>query len=312
MNKIEYPHQSVMLKEALYYLAVQGGGIYIDGTYGRGGHTQSILDHLDKNGRLVAIDKDVEACEHAQSHYANDARFSIQHTSFNHLSDVATAQGISGSVNGILLDLGISSPHVDNPERGFSFMREGPLDMRMDQSTGKTAAQWLAEVSEDDLERILRVYGEERYAQRIAKGIIDARQTGAIDSTKRLASIIASLTPSHERHKHPATRCFQAIRIFINNELEELQTTLEQALDVLTVGGRLVVISFHSLEDRIVKKFINKHARGDSLPRGLPLIEERICRRLEKINGTVRASEQEISTNPRARSAVLRAVEKIS
>jgi 16S rRNA (cytosine1402-N4)-methyltransferase len=305
-------HHSVLLQQAVQCLSVQPSGVYVDGTYGRGGHTQAILDHLGEDGQLIAIDKDPVACEHAQQQFGDDKRFSIHHGAFTCLSELTKEKNVFGSVNGILFDLGLSSPHLDEPSRGFSFMHDGPLDMRMDTTKGLTAAQWLSEVSQQELETILRNYGEERYARRIAKAIIRERDAQSVDSTNKLASVIAMASPVKDRHKHPATRSFQAIRIFINQELEELQATLEQTLDVLAVGGRLVVISFHSLEDRIVKRFINRHTQGENLPRGLPLIEEKICQRLQKINGAIRPSADEISQNPRARSAVLRVVEKIS
>lgn len=305
-------HRSVMLQQAVESLAVQPSGVYVDGTYGRGGHSQLIIDHLASDGQLVAIDKDVAACEHGRQQFADDKRFSIHHGSFADLERITKEKKVFGSVNGILFDLGLSSPHLDEPNRGFSFMHDGPLDMRMDTTKGLTAAQWLATVSQQQLEDILREYGEERYAGRVARAIIRQRDDKSVYSTSQLAAIIAMASPTKDRHKHPATRSFQAIRIFINQELEELQTTLAQTLDVLAVGGRLVVISFHSLEDRIVKRFIHRHTQGESLPRGLPLIEEKIYRRLRKINGAIQPSADEISHNPRARSAVLRVVEKIS
>lgn len=303
-------HQSVMLQEAVAGLVVQPNGIYIDATYGRGGHSQAILRLLGDNGQLISIDKDPEAVADANARFVDDPRIKVFHSSFANLADVAKSQQVYGSVNGILFDLGVSSPHLDEARRGFSFSREGPLDMRMDTTSGMTAAEWLAQVSESELTAVLRNYGEERYARRIAAAVIAARQQQAIDTTKRLATIISAAVPSRERHKHPATRSFQAIRIYINQELEELKASLEQVLDVLAVGGRLVAISFHSLEDRIVKQFINRHTGQHDLPRHLPIQHSQICQRLQKI-GRYAPSEQEVNTNPRARSAVCRVAEKL-
>ncbi|MCP3678794.1 MAG: 16S rRNA (cytosine(1402)-N(4))-methyltransferase RsmH [Gammaproteobacteria bacterium] len=303
-------HQPVLFNEVLDALEVQPGGIYIDATYGRGGHSDAILERLGEQGKLIAIDRDPEAIAHGQQCYSDDARVTLCHNPFSRLSELAKDADIFGSVNGILFDLGISSPHLDTPERGFSFMREGPLDMRMDSSCGMTAAQWLAEVPEDKLADVLYQYGEERNSRRIAKAIVIQRQQQPITTTKQLADVIASAASGRDRHKHPATRSFQAIRIFINEELKELETALAQALDVLAVGGRLAVMSFHSLEDRMVKQFILKQEQGEPLPRGLPAPLD-FCPRVSRINGAIRPSEQEVSNNPRARSATLRVAEKL-
>jgi 16S rRNA (cytosine1402-N4)-methyltransferase len=303
-------HESVMLQEAVAGLAVQPNGIYIDATYGRGGHSQAILKLLGDNGQLISIDKDPEAVADANKRFANESRIKVFHRSFAQVAEVAKSAQVAGSVNGVLFDLGVSSPHFDEARRGFSFSREGPLDMRMDTTRGMTAAEWLAQVSESELITVLRNYGEERYARRIAAAVIAARQQQAIDTTTRLAAIISAAVPSRERHKHPATRSFQAIRIYINQELEELKTSLEQVLDVLAVGGRLVAISFHSLEDRIVKQFIQRHTGQYDLPRHLPIQHDQICQRLQKV-GRYSPSETEVNNNPRARSAVCRVAEKL-
>ena len=302
-------HQPVLSDEVLHALAIKPDGIYIDGTYGRGGHSDAILGCLGVAGRLIAIDRDLEAIAHAKQRYRDDSRVTVSHRPFSQLTQLTQQIGVFGHVNGILFDLGLSSPHVDDPKRGFSFMREGPLDMRMDNSCGMTAAEWLATVKASELANILYQYGEERHARRIAKAIVRERERTPITTTKRLADIIVALSPSRNRRKHPATRAFQAIRIFINQELEELASALTQSLATLAVGGRLAVISFHSLEDRLVKQFFIKQAEGEPRPRGLPAPLD-FCPRVNRINGAVRPGNKEISDNPRARSAILRVVEK--
>jgi 16S rRNA (cytosine1402-N4)-methyltransferase len=309
---LQTEHQSVMLAEAINALSIKPEGIYVDATYGRGGHSAEILKYLNSNGRLIAIDKDPLAIKHAQEYFQDDARMQLFHGSFARLEDFVTQAGVKGKVNGILFDLGMSSPQLNQADRGFSFMREGPLDMRMDTSSGLTAAEWLSQVSERELEKVLREYGEERYAKRIAAAIVEERKQKNIDTTKQLAAIVAAASPFHDPHKHPATRSFQAIRIFINQELEELESTLKQALDVLAIGGRLVVISFHSLEDRMVKQFIAKHAKGEEIPRKLPILGSNKGKRLLKLSSAIQPSDIEVKQNLRARSAVLRIAEKIS
>lgn len=307
-------HRPVLLKEVLQYLAVKSDGIYIDGTFGRGGHSQAILQCLGPEGKLLAIDKDAAAIQAAQQlGLNNDARFHLRHSSFTQLHNYASEYGWLGNVDGMLLDLGVSSPQLDDATRGFSFLRDGPLDMRMDEQQPQDAQQWINTAAEQDIADVLKTYGEERYARRIAAHIVAARQQAAITTTGQLAEIVATAHPQWEPHKHPATRTFQAIRIFINRELDELQEALKQSLDILRIGGRLLVISFHSLEDQIVKKFIHAYGSTADIPRDIPLtaIQLQNSLRLKRINGAVRASQAELTENPRARSAILRIMEKI-
>ncbi|MGR8942561.1 MAG: 16S rRNA (cytosine(1402)-N(4))-methyltransferase RsmH [Gammaproteobacteria bacterium] len=302
-----------MLEEALEQLAVKRNGIYLDCTFGRGGHSREILRRLGEDGKLLAVDRDVEAVqsETAQD-LGKDARFELFHGCFSELSAIVERAGLSGQIDGILLDLGVSSPQLDNPERGFSFMKDGPLDMRMNSNAGRTAAEWLATVSEQDLVKVLFEYGEERYARRIARAIVASRTEAPIETTRQLAELVAQASPSKERHKHPATRVFQAIRIEVNRELDELQAALRQALQVLKPGGRLVVISFHSLEDRIVKRFIRSESGAKHDPGRLPVMEADIARgALKKIGHALKAGQHEIEQNPRARSAVMRVAERV-
>jgi len=309
---MQFEHRPVLLDEALEGLALKPDGIYVDGTFGRGGHTQAVLHRLGPNGKMLVFDKDPEAVQTAREMAAQDERLKFKHGSFAMLRDEVEKFGWLGKVNGILLDLGVSSPQLDDPARGFSFMREGPLDMRMDTTQGIPVAEWLEGVTEQELKIIIRNYGEERFARRIARAIVEMRDKEVITTTAQLAKVIANAVPAaRERRIHPATRTFQAIRIFINRELEELELFLDQVLDVLAVGGRLCVISFHSLEDRIVKRFIQKHERV-TLPRGLPLRDDEIRRpRLRRIGRAVKATPQEAETNRRARSARLRIAEKM-
>jgi 16S rRNA (cytosine1402-N4)-methyltransferase len=308
MNK---QHAPVLLQEAIVGLNIKPDGIYIDGTFGRGGHTKLILEHLSTHGQLIVIDKDPAAINAAKKMLEHDKRCYIHHASFNEIDRIAKKLKIEKKVNGILLDLGVSSPQLEDETRGFSFLREGPLDMRMDSTKGIDAATWLAKTNAKELAQVLKTYGEEKFARRIANAIIKARNAAPIKSTKQLADIVALANPKWEKHKHPATRSFQAIRIFINQELEELQNCLDKALDVLAVGGRLAVISFHSLEDRIVKRFIQKHVRGDYLPISVPIKHEELKPRLKKIGRAIKPSDEELKTNWRARSAKLRIAEKI-
>jgi 16S rRNA (cytosine1402-N4)-methyltransferase len=301
-------HQPVLLNEVIEYLAIKDDGIYIDGTFGRGGHSQAILQRL-KTGQLLAFDKDPAAIKAAQSQgFTKDLRFAIYHASFAQLQAQVAQAGLVGKVNGILLDLGVSSPQLDDAERGFSFLRDGPLDMRMNPQMGISAAQWLDQVKEAELSAVLKDYGEERYARRIARAIIEARP---LTTTGQLAEVISKAHPNWERHKHPATRSFQAIRIYINQELADLRHCLEQCLDVLKIGGRLLAISFHSLEDRIVKDFMQLHIRGGDWPKDLPLTQAQLNIRIKRIAKAVRATDKEVNNNPRARSATLRIMEKL-
>jgi len=304
-------HTTVLRAEAVTALVQNTDGFYVDGTFGRGGHSEAILDSLSSKGRLLAIDKDPEACAWARLHFAKDERFVIERGSFEDLTQMVERQSCLGQVAGVLLDLGVSSPQLDDPDRGFSFLRDGPLDMRMDPDRGQSAEQWLAAARADEISRVLRDYGEEKYARRMARAIVAARDESAITRTGQLADIIAAANPAWEKHKHPATRAFQAIRIFINRELEELRQLLDGVLDVLAVGGRLVVISFHSLEDRIIKRFIRGHERP-FIAKNLPLRESEILRRMRSVGKAIKASEQEVMANPRARSAVMRVAEKLA
>lgn len=304
-------HQPVLLKEVIHYLNIQRNGIYVDATYGRGGHTREILSRLGEDGFLLAIDKDPEAVRFARESCKGSRNFVIKHGPFSMLSTWIVELGLVEKVNGILLDLGVSSPQLDDFSRGFSFLHDGPLDMRMDPSAPLSAADWINDASVKEIEKVLFDYGQERYARRIAKAIDNERQLEPIVRTQRLAEIIKKANPSWERHKHPATRSFQAIRIFINQELEELNSCLQTSLSVLAVGGRLAVISFHSLEDQIVKRFIQKNQQGDNFPRNLPIPGHYLSKRLRRIAWGVKAGDAEVCENPRSRSAVLRVAEKL-
>lgn len=309
-------HISVLLQETIDGLAIRPDGIYIDGTFGRGGHSRQILSRLGPSGRLYAIDRDPAAIAAAQAtEFAGDERFHISHCAFAALAQVAATLGISGQVDGILLDLGVSSPQLDDAERGFSFMRDGPLDMRMDPTSGISAADWLAKADADDIAFVLREYGEEKFAWKIAKTIVERRETQPLTRTAQLAALIASVVPkSAKEKKHPATRSFQGIRIYINSELEQVATVLDGALDVLKPGGRLSVISFHSLEDRLVKQFMRKHSKPAPLPKGIVLTDAQMKQdlALTLIGKAMMPSDAELAANPRARSAVLRVAERTS
>lgn len=302
-------HIPVMLEQAVEALAIRPDGIYIDGTFGRGGHSRRILEELGEDGRLLAFDKDEDAVLVAREEFGSDRRFSIVHGSFAELAEVVAEQGLQQRVDGLLLDLGVSSPQIDDPSRGFSFLNDGPLDMRMNRSRGQSAAEWLADADEDDISTVLHEYGEERFSRRIARAIVARRQQTPITATRDLADLVAQACPVKEKHKHPATRTFQAIRIFVNRELDDLQLCLRDSIDVLARGARLVIISFHSLEDRIVKRFMRDTAQGPKLPKGLPVPHTETLGRLRLIGKSRRASEVEVRDNPRARSAVLRIAE---
>ncbi|MBA2491483.1 MAG: 16S rRNA (cytosine(1402)-N(4))-methyltransferase RsmH [Gammaproteobacteria bacterium] len=307
----ESTHQPVLLEEALAALAIRPDGVYLDGTCGRGGHSAAILDQLDDTGRLIGMDKDPQAVQAVRTTFDADRRFSIEQGSFALMRLLTDRLGLTGKVNGILLDLGVSSPQLNDPERGFSFSKSGPLDMRMDATGGLTAARWLAQAGEAEIAEVLKVYGEERFARRIARAIVDARRVTPIETTTQLADLIVAASPTRERHKHPATRSFQAIRIFINRELDELSEALLSSLAVLAAFGRLAVISFHSLEDRIVKRFIRQHAGGAAGPRGLPIAGGQAAGMLRKLGKVIRPSPEECRRNPRSRSAVLRVAERM-
>jgi len=270
-----------------------------------------LLERIGRDGRVIGVDKDPQAVAAGQGVAARDSRLVVYQGSFTSLRRHVEVHGLLGRVDGILFDLGVSSPQLDAPERGFSFRHEGPLDMRMDPTSGISAADWLKDAAMEEIARVLKTFGEERYAWRIAKAIVRARRERPIATTRVLADVVSAASPSRERDKHPATRTFQAIRIFLNRELEEIQEALDQVLDVLVTGGRLAVISFHSLEDRVVKRFMRRHARGDEYPRDLPVPASALRRRLKIIGRPLRPSVVEVETNPRARSAILRVAEKL-
>jgi 16S rRNA (cytosine1402-N4)-methyltransferase len=304
-------HRPVLLEECVEALAVRPDGCYVDGTFGRGGHSRAILARLGPAGRLLGLDRDPEALAAGQELADQDPRFSMERGRFAELGAVAERAGLSGRIHGILLDIGVSSPQIDDPARGFSFSADGPLDMRMDPDSGESAAEWLAVASEAEIARVLRELGEERFAGRIARALVQARLRGPIRSTRALATLCEAAVPTREPGKHPATRSFQAIRIHINRELEELATCLAQVCDLLAAGGRLAVISFHSLEDRIVKRFIRDQARGERFPRGVPVTAAEAHPRLRPIGRAIHASTAEVAANPRSRSAVLRVAERL-
>lgn len=304
-------HQTVLLHEAVDAVVTLPDGFYVDGTFGRGGHSRYLLQNLNRSGRVLGVDKDQEAQAAAHELAESESRFQFFHGSFAELPQQLRGMGVD-AVDGILLDLGVSSPQLDDGDRGFSFMRDGPLDMRMDTSCGETAAQWLSRADLQDIAGVLKEYGEERFARRIASAIVAARAVSPIETTSQLARLVSEAHPRWEKHKHPATRSFQAIRIKVNRELEDLQAFLSVALDMLRVGGRLVVISFHSLEDRLVKRYMRDMARGDSLPRGVPVTDSQLNRRMRLVGRSVKASAEEVAGNVRARSAVMRIAEKIN
>lgn len=306
------PHITVLEQEAVDALIYDRDGFYVDGTFGRGGHSARILSHLSAKGRLLAIDKDVAAIDVAGQRFAAEPRFEIAHDSFASLADLVSKRNCAGKVSGILLDLGVSSPQLDEPERGFSFLHDGPLDMRMNQSAGQSAAEWVNSASESELARVMKEYGEERFAKRMARALVEERTKAPIERTGRLAQILKEANPAWEKGKHPATRAFQGIRIHINSELADLEQVLEQSLEMLAVGGRLVVISFHSLEDRLVKRFIRRHEKGDPVPKGIPLMDSQLNRRLKSRSKAIKVGELELQNNQRARSAVMRVAEKIA
>lgn len=303
-------HIPVLLEESMQALAVDANGIYLDGTFGRGGHARALLEQLGPKGRLLAVDRDPAAYHAGAALAAADGRLELRQASYSALPELARERGWCGRVNGVLLDLGVSSPQLDAPERGFSFGADAPLDMRMNPSTGASAADWLATASEQAIAQVLRELGEERYARRIARAISNHRQTQPLTRTSQLAALIEHAVPTREPGKHPATRSFQAIRIHINNELNELRAFLNEVCELLQGGGRLVVISFHSLEDRIVKRFIRDEAQGAAIPKGVPLRERDLPRRLRAVGRAIRPSVTEVERNPRARSAVMRIAER--
>ena len=308
-----FRHITVLLDEAVEALVVRADGCYMDGTFGRGGHSRLILERLGPDGRLLGFDKDPLAIATGNALAAEDGRFVVVQRSFADLGEEAAARGLVGKVDGLLLDLGVSSPQLDDAERGFSFLNDGPLDMRMNPDAGISAAQFIASASADEIARVFKEYGEERFAKRMARAVVERRELKPFERTADLAQVLTDANPAWEKGKNPATRAFQGLRIHVNNELGDLERGLDAALETLAVGGRLVVISFHSLEDRIVKQFMKRQAKGeaDNLPRDLPIIPKAFEPRLKLLGKPIYAGEAELKANPRSRSAVMRVAEKL-
>ncbi|KQA26902.1 16S rRNA methyltransferase [Vibrio metoecus] len=312
-----FQHISVLLNESIEGLAIKPDGIYIDGTFGRGGHSRTILAQLGPQGRLYSIDRDPQAIAEAQK--IDDPRFTIVHGPFSGIAEYAQRYDLVGKVDGVLFDLGVSSPQLDDAERGFSFMKDGPLDMRMDPTSGMPVSEWLAQADLDDITWVIREFGEDKHARRIAKAIVEYRENELnepLTRTSQLAKLISDAAPkSFKEKKHPATRAFQAFRIYINSELEEIDTALRGASDILAPQGRLSVISFHSLEDRMVKRFMRKESQGPQVPHGIPLTQEQIralgSAKMKTVGKALKPSDQEVELNPRSRSSVLRVAEKL-
>lgn len=309
----QFSHITVLLDEALAGLTIKPDGIYVDATFGRGGHSRQLLSKLGPNGRLYGIDRDPAAIAVAKELELEDRRFKILAGPFSGLAAYIDELGLTGQLDGVLMDLGVSSPQLDDAGRGFSFMRDGPLDMRMDPTSGRSAAQWLAQAEVDEIAYVIKNFGEENWATHIARSIVADRKDTPFETTKQLADFVARVVPKKDRNKHPATRTFQAIRIYINSELEEIEQALLASIDVLKSGGRLSVISFHSLEDRIVKRFIRKQSKGEEVPFGIPLTEEQLnkTRNFKGIGKAIKPSKDEVAVNPRARSSVLRIAQKL-
>ena len=305
-------HTTVLLKEAVDALLVDPDGSYVDKTFGRGGHCSELLSRLSDKGSVIAIDKDPQAISAGLDQFQQEQRLSLVHGSFGDLAEIVSHTGKQGSISGVLLDLGVSSPQLDQAQRGFSFLRDGPLDMRMDTSKGMSAAEWIANADEQEIAKVLKEYGEERFARRMARAVIRERALQPIIRTVQLAQILAAAHPAWERGKHPATKAFQAIRIFINRELADLDSLLMQIIDCLKVGGRLVVISFHSLEDRRVKRFIRDQEQGVKLPKNLPVRDIDRGVRLVKVGKAIKPANTEVEHNVRARSAVMRIAERVA
>ena len=305
-------HDAVLLEEALEALAIKADGLYVDATFGRGGHSQLILSRLGEEGRLLVIDKDPEAIAHAKRLFAADDRVSVVHGSFASLGVIARDRSLVGEVDGVLMDLGVSSPQLNDPQRGFSFTHDGPLDMRMDPTSGVSAAEWVNSAPEKEISRVIKEFGEERFARRMARAIVAYREQKPFSTTSQLAEVVKQANPAWEKGKHPATRAFQAIRIHINAELGDLSEALQQAVDVLSVGGRLVVISFHSLEDRLVKRFIRAQQLGPQVPRHIPIRADQVQQTMRAVGKAVKPGAAEVERNVRARSAVMRIAEKVA
>jgi 16S rRNA (cytosine1402-N4)-methyltransferase len=305
-------HTTVLLHEAVDALVTDPDGFYVDGTFGRGGHTAELLGRLSDRGAVLAIDKDPQAIASGEARFAEDGRLQLCHGSFAELQNVTAQIGKAGEISGVLLDLGVSSPQLDQADRGFSFMRDGPLDMRMDTSRGLSAADWIASADEQEIARVIKDYGEERFARRMASAVVRERAVKPITGTVQLAGILAAAHPAWERGRHPATKAFQGIRIFINRELDDLEDLLAQVIDTLKVGGRLVIISFHSLEDRRVKRFIRDQEQGIKLPKNLPVRDVDRGVRLIKVGKAIKPAVSEVDGNVRSRSAVMRIAERVA
>jgi len=305
-------HTPVLFDEVLAALDIRAGGCYLDATFGRGGHSAGILQRVGQDGRLIAIDRDPEAIRAGRDRFAADQRLTLVHSPFSRLATVVAEMGLAGRCDGVLLDLGVSSPQIDDAERGFSFAQDGPLDMRMDNRAGVSARDFLARAPEREIARVIRAYGEDRFAKRIARRIVAARHEAPIMRTAQLADIVAAAVPMREPGKHPATRTFQALRIQVNDELEEVRAALEGSLTALAPGGRLCVISFHSLEDGIVKRYMQTHSQEDPLYAGLPEVPAHARPKLRRLGRAVRPSEAEIARNPRARSAIMRIAQRVA
>ncbi|MEG3765654.1 16S rRNA (cytosine(1402)-N(4))-methyltransferase RsmH [Alteromonas sp. 14N.309.X.WAT.G.H12] len=312
MSQPTFSHISVLLNESVTALAIKPDGTYIDATFGRGGHSAQILAALGEQGRLIAFDRDPQAIAAAQR-YKDDPRFTIIHEPFGEMVQVIEGMSLKGKIDGVLMDLGVSSPQLDDASRGFSFMKDGPLDMRMDTSRGQSAADWLATAEEQDIAQVIKEFGEEKFGKRIAHAIVERRKTQPVTRTAELAELIDEAVPVKDKYKHPATRAFQGIRIYINAELEQLRVGLKAAVEVLAPEGRLAVISFHSLEDRLVKRFIKEQSRGKVVPHNLPITQAEIDadKVLKALGKAIKPSEEEIAHNVRSRSAVLRVAEKL-
>ena len=307
----DFSHQPVLLNEVLEALNVKQNGVYVDATFGRGGHSIAILNSLGREGRLIAFDQDPEAIAYGRKQFVDDPRIEFEHCNFSEMEQVIVERGLKNRIDGVLMDLGVSSPQLDDAGRGFSFLKSGPLDMRMNTEQGESAMEWLARVELRDLILVLKRYGEEKFAKRIATAIVETRAEQVIDDTTMLASIISDAIPVKEKHKHPATRSFQAIRMYVNQELQSIESGLQAAASVLAVGGLLAVISFHSLEDRMVKRFMRDKSTRPKLPPGLPIMDKDEQPPYRLVGKSWVAGEQELSGNPRSRSARLRVLERV-
>jgi 16S rRNA (cytosine1402-N4)-methyltransferase len=311
MNLEEFKHTTVLLEPTVDGCCANADGVYVDGTFGRGGHSRLLLSKLSAAGRVIGFDKDPQAIATGEALASEDPRFQIVKASFADMKAELARLGIE-QIDGILLDLGVSSPQLDDASRGFSFLRDGPLDMRMDPTSGISAAEWVATTDEQEIVRVLKEYGEERFAKRMARALIKARSEQEITTTHQLAELIKVANPAWEKHKHPATRAFQAIRIAVNNELGDLEQVLADSVDLLRPHGRLAVISFHSLEDRMVKRFIRRQEKGIDVPHGIPLTDDQLGRTMKRVGKAIMPDAEEVAVNSRARSAVLRIAERLA